>query len=455
MPSLVFFRSFALLLACCASPTIGQIFPLFENDWNDPTFVATFRGSFGVNSAIEPQITTEESQLFEELTPLLQQNQSRQAIARLQTVITPESSAALDFTLASLFLQRGDFASAERDFREALRKFPSFMRAYRNLGLAQVQQGRYDEGRQSLTAAIELGDKQGDTFGLIAYCYLNSGQLEAALNAYRLASVLSPDNTDWQLGKATALQQTDQHPEAIAAFRSLLEENPDRAQYFLVIANSYLVMGEDDSAAEFLEILRRMGQADATVLMLLGDIYVNQNLPAIATNTYLEVVEDVSLANLSRILRFSGALVQRGEYAFAQRVLDELDSHLGADLPTGDRDNMLNLQSQIALAQGDDVRAVAVLQEIIGRDPTNGRSLLLLAQFYERSGDLEEAAYYFDRAAQIDAVQLEALIQRARLAVSQSDYEAAIPLLERAQGIDRQENVQRFLEAVRRIARNF
>ena len=57
--------------------------------------------SYGVKSGVEPKISIEEKELFDELIPQIQAD-PKQAVLTLTGAITPDSSAALDFTLANL-----------------------------------------------------------------------------------------------------------------------------------------------------------------------------------------------------------------------------------------------------------------------------------------------------------------------------------------------------------------
>src|SRR5690606_26400620 len=240
----------------------GQIFPLSENRWSNPEFIKRFTGSYGIRSEIEPSITQDESKVFQALTPLLDQGNFQAAAQQLRSSITSESSAALNFTLGSILLQMGQGDAAIQQYKEAIRKFPSFMRAYKNLALAHLQEGRFEEARPLLIKAIELGDMDSNTFGFLGYIYLNEGRNDAASDAYGIARVLSPTNRDWRVGKASALMQAGRYQEAVTSFQDLIEDEPERAQYYTSIANAYISLGDPNEAAKYLEVLRRLGGAE-------------------------------------------------------------------------------------------------------------------------------------------------------------------------------------------------
>ena len=164
----------------------------------------------------------------------------REAINRIRGALTPESSAALDYTLATLLFQEGDLSAAERHYRDAIRKFPNFLRAYRNLGLVKLQRSQFAEAIPMLVKAMELGDNDAMLWGLLGFAYLNTDRPQSAMDAYRIAYVLQPANRDWKVGKAQSANLTEDHVTALALFRQLLAENPNQVDFWLVRANSFI-----------------------------------------------------------------------------------------------------------------------------------------------------------------------------------------------------------------------
>jgi tetratricopeptide (TPR) repeat protein len=440
---------FALLLG---SPLSAQTFPLSENNWNNPDFVRRFLGSYGALTDREPKITTEEATVLQQVATFLQANNAQGAITLLQGSVTPESSAALEYTIGNLALQSGNFALAERNYREAIRKFPNFLRAYKNLGLAYVQQNKFEESREMFLKALELGDSSGDTFGLVAYTYFNSGDVAKARDAYGLARVLSPGNRDWVVGYAQSLIATREYEKAIAVFEELIKQNSGNAAYYTQIANAYISLQEFDQATRYLEIVRRMGQANAATHVLLGDLYMNASLFDLALQLYLEAYEASGSVSSQRSLRMATAFLSRGAYPQAERFISEIENGRAGDLSAEVQVEFLNLKAELAIVQDKQEEAVATLEQVTTLDPFNGRALILLGNYYARdSRDEAKASYYYDLAQNITGSANEAFIQHARLRVAQREFTKAIELLEKAQAIEYRAPVARYLDAVRRV----
>ena len=438
----------ATALVLVSGSLFAQTYPLSENSWNNPEFVKRFLGSYGVLTEKEPQITTDESDVFQQLGDFLQANDMQGAINLVKTSIKPESSAALDYTLGNLYLQGGDYSSGIRAYENAVRKFPNFQRAYKNISLAYIQMQDYENGMTYLIKAIELGNQEGDSFGLLGYCYLNMEKNDSALDAYRMAGVLSPNNKDWQVGKATALQRIGLHEESIAKFNELIEASPKTKAYYTAAANSSLSLNDDMRAAKYLELLVRRGIADTPAKMLLGDIYLNQKLYTLSTEVYGEVLEGSSNPDITRLVRYTRGLISMGAVDDADKFLSKIEARK-ASLSNKDQLQVLNLRSKVAFAKGDSQSAVASLEEVIKIDPTNGEAILLLGEHYLDQSDYEMALFYFGRAQNIEGSKVDAYVQAARVKVAQRKFADAVDLLQKAEGIKHQAHVEAYLEAVK------
>ncbi|HKK50386.1 MAG TPA: tetratricopeptide repeat protein, partial [Myxococcota bacterium] len=268
----------AAALALVASSATAQFEPWSGSSIvRDPEWQKSFLGSYGFLSGAEPDIKPSELEILREVIDLMQVN-PRAAAAMLEQTTGEASSAALDFILANLRFQNGDTAQAVESYELALGKFPDFRRAHKNLGLLMVQMNVYEGAIEHLTRAIELGDRDGRTYGLLGYCYINEENPLAAEQAYRTAVLQQPESKDWQLGLARSLLSQQKHEEAAALFAAFLEKHPEDASAWKLQANAYLGLEQPMAAAVNLEAVRMLGAADASSLSLLGDIYMSQGI---------------------------------------------------------------------------------------------------------------------------------------------------------------------------------
>jgi tetratricopeptide (TPR) repeat protein len=115
---------------------------------------------------------------------------------------------------------------AENSYKTAIKKYPNFRRAYKNLGSVQVQSGNFKDAIPTISKALELGEVDGRAYGLLAYGYLTEGMYYPAEAAYRQAILIQPKQKDWKIGLARCLLETERYKEAISLFDTLLQDEP-------------------------------------------------------------------------------------------------------------------------------------------------------------------------------------------------------------------------------------
>jgi tetratricopeptide (TPR) repeat protein len=442
----------ALAPVALAGTTVAQ-----DNDdgleiWDDPSFRKEFLGSYGFRSEVEPRVTQVERDDMEKILPLLSSDLAAAAAALLE-IITPESSAIFDFTLANIHFQQDRLDEAARYYTDALVKFPSYLRAHKNLGLVYVRQGRSKDAIKPLSRVIQLGGGDGLTYGLLGYCYSSTEQYVPAESAYRDAVMLQADVLDWKLGLTQAVLKQHKYGEAVTLLGELIERYPDRADFWLLQSNAYIGLGKPMLAAENFEIVQRMGKSTVQSLNTLGDIYVNESLWDLATRAYRLAAELDTSQAVGQPLRRVEVLAQRGALEQSKELLAHVKELYGDRIDSEERKKLLKLEARLAVAEGTGGEAVGVLEEIVTIDPLDGEALILLGQHYARVEEIERAIFYYERAESLEDYEAEAKVRHAQLLVTQARYDEALPLLKRAQELNPREDVASYVEQVERAAR--
>jgi tetratricopeptide (TPR) repeat protein len=425
--------------------------------WRDPAFRRQFLASYGVLAEVEPPLSAEEKQLMERIAALLGTERGIDAVrAYLERSIRPNQSALFDFTLGNILLQQARLGDAARWYYSATVKHPAFLRAHKNLGVLCVRTGGYERAIAPLSRAIELGARDGLTFGLLAYAYAMTEQHTAAESAYRMAMLLQPETSDWKLGLVRTLFHLRKFEEASALCEELLRAQPERHELRLLQANAFLGMKQNLRAAEIYELLDASGKAAAPLLNTLGDIYVNEGLPELAADAYVRALSDTSDSDTGRAIRNAEVLAARGAHDESALVLRALRARPEPPLAKEQQIRALKLDARMAMARrAADGEQARLLEEIVALDPLDGDALILLGQFYAGSSNQLERAYLtFERAAAMPACEGEAKLRHAQCLVRNGRYQEALPLLRRAQELNPREDVARYLEQVERAARS-
>jgi tetratricopeptide (TPR) repeat protein len=423
--------------------------------WSNPENIARFTATYGVLSPVEPRITAEEQTLFRSVIEQMRTDRNA-ALQVLQAAVKPDSSAAIDFAIGNIHFESGRLDQAMVAYRNAIQKWPDFLRSHRNLGILLVQGGNFKEALQHLARAANLGASDSITYGLVGLCHLNLSQNLSAEASYRQAIILDPDTIDWKLGLVRAILDQGKNAEGIALLEEILKVRPDDANLWLAQANAFIGANELNRATANYEIVRRMGAANAESLMQLGDLYMNDNMRELALEVYMQGLERDANQTPNRTLRALEILVSRGALSEAETLIARARQTFSNRLSPDQSLSIMRLNARILLAQGRGTEAVRDLEQIVERDPLDGDALILLAQHYARQRDddgaFERAVFYFERASRVEGKEAEALTTHAQALVARGEFSRAVPLIERAQQVRPRENVGRYLEQVRQAA---
>jgi tetratricopeptide (TPR) repeat protein len=466
--------------------------------WNDPAFQRQFAESFMSETDIEPRTADDVREKMQGVMKLLSDGKTDEAAALLdkyrkepivrpvekveekkkslvativdyaerrgkptkaqqekpRTVADEPATAVYDFTLGNIYfpeLDKQDLAAAA--YREAVRKYPRFRRAWENLGIVLVRQKQFDEALGALNHVVELGGGKAITYGLMGYSYSCTGNSVSAESAYRMAILLDPVSTDWQMGLARSLLRGGRFADVVALTAQLIASHPEKIDLWSWQASAYLGLNQPMKAAQNYEMLDRLGHATYENLCTLGDIYINEDNFDVAVNAYGRVLARSPQSSPDRAVRAAKVMAARGAMPQAKALVEQIEG-LKSDqvrLADQDRKDLLRLHARIAVSEGAGEEEAKDLEKIVELDPLDGDALIQLGQYYNRSKNSEKAIFYYERAAKIPNFEADAKVRHAQVLVGLSKYAEALPLLESAQQIKYRENVQTYKDQVARL----
>jgi len=424
-------------------------FALSDSDPNSPEFRRRFLANHGVNEAIEPRLSMADRPLQEAILPHIRDN-PKTAIQLIEQDLTAETNPAFLGILGNLYYQVDDHAAAERYLKQTVEEFPTLRRSWRTLALTYVQRNMFQAAVPPLLKVIELGGGDAQSYGLLAYCHLTNQKHESALAAYRMARMFKPDSLDFRRGQAQCLLVTHQHRSAIALFDELIAEHPRESKFWLAQANAYIALDRPDEAIANLEIVADSGKATWTSLLMLGDLYLNQDVPQLALAAYRRAVRDAKPADWAAALRPLNHLIGRRQFREAKEYLTLIRSQVAGPLDTRTKRKLRVSEAHIEMAIGEAGKAFKILEQAVREDPLDAPSLILLGDYYQRIADYEKAEFHFERATSVSEHAPDAYVALGRLAVERGNLKAALLPLRKAQQLRPGANVQRYIESVER-----
>tara|TARA_B100001113_G_C20646492_1_gene421523 strand:- start:84 stop:536 length:453 start_codon:yes stop_codon:yes gene_type:complete len=146
-------------------------------------------------------------------------------------------------------------------------------------------------------------------------------------------------------------------------------------------------------------------------------------------------------------------MISVGEYEYATALLKSIREARQGEFEDDNRLKILQLEGRLLLAKGEEANAVDILEKIVEKDPLDGESILILAEYYGNNEKEEEAELFYQRAEQIAEFEVRAKISHAQFHVLRNAFNKAVPLLKEAQSKRPRDNVQRYLDQVEKLAK--
>ncbi len=431
--------------AALAAPTHRAPYAL--QLWNDPDFARYFVGTYGSLPDVEPTLKDADREILQALLPLM--TKPADALQFLSKVVNKDSNAIFDFQMASLYFDNGMMDASEKWYAAALAKEPSFRRAWRGLGMAQVRGMKWPEAVSSLGKAIGLGIQDGPTYGLLAYALLSLDRASSAESAYRQALMFQPDSMDWKMGLVRASLKQLKAAEAAALCDEILRDHPERMDLLSLQAEAFLVMKENTRATENLEILVRSGQAKGEDMKRLGDIYLASKEPALALSAYsrwLERGDKQPKDDVTHAIAAAESMSLQNAMTEATLLLKKTKQVANKDLPPESEAKLLKVEARLQMSAGKGDTAAPILQRVVELNPMDGGALMLLGQHFSDKSDNVKATAYYERATKIKDTEADALIRLAQLNIGASKLADALPLLKRSNDLKPRDSVQKLIQ---------
>ncbi len=282
-----------------------------------------------------------------------------------------------------------------------------------------LTKGMLDRARAETSRALARGSAPADGNALLGDILCRQGAFGDALERYRAARQAEPHHGRALRGEAQALLMLGRGAEARDVADRVLATAPDDVDTMLLAASCRFEAGDPAAALEVLEQARRQSPARAEVLRWIGNITRSLGDIDGAMAAYRHALE---LDGDFAAVRFDLArlLSQRQEW-------DEAESHLLAALdavPTY-TEAILELSALRRLA-GRPRDALALLVELLVRDPYNFDGLLSLGETLMEIGRPVDAANAFHRILTFDGDHVGALYYDGVLLAEQKRYREAV-----------------------------
>lgn len=155
--------------------------------------------------------------------------------------------------LAAALGNRGRFAESVEHWRHALqiKGDDKERKIYRQLGIALIGAGQYDEAVKQLTKSLLVDAEAPETWEMLGLALIKAGRPHDAVPHIQHALELGSDSARLRINLGRALADDNQHAEAIVQFQQALKYEPDQLDAHRRLAVAYASVGRKaDAVAE-------------------------------------------------------------------------------------------------------------------------------------------------------------------------------------------------------------
>ncbi len=396
----------------------------------------------------EPELTSEEYAVYEKVATLLTTSPEL-ALRMLETMMTEKEppNPAFAFVLGNAYYGAQQLDRAEQNYRSAVQRYPTFLRAWNNLGILYYTSGRFAEAVPCFSKSVALGEHDPITFGLLGYCLEKEGDTVAAETAYLQAVSGDAGNTEWKEGLLRIYLDGKQYGRAEALVRNLIKKKPTETRYWLDYAGICLAQRRQPQAMIVLEEAIAAGAAGPDELMLLGDLYAEHDLTAAAVSIYEKILAAKPALGERKLLQFARVLVAAGRLTEAEQTL----ARLPGELPEPERLALWQTRADLLMARSRWPEARHEIEALLALAPLDGQGLLTLGRTYLEEGNLPRATLAFEAAGKIPASAYAASIELANVELKNRHYARAVEYLEQAQSLRKNDAIADYLSRVRAL----
>jgi tetratricopeptide (TPR) repeat protein len=161
--------------------------------------------------------------------------------------------AAIHEFLGSAELLEGDPNEAVTELKKALAFSPNYGPVRRNLGTAYQRLGRFTEASAEYQAAIELGEREPETYIDQGVSLFNRGQAEASKAQYLQALAIDPNSVPANYNLALACSETKDFARAVTYGKRAVQLDPSLASGHVCVALALEAEGHLDEAIRHMQ----------------------------------------------------------------------------------------------------------------------------------------------------------------------------------------------------------
>jgi tetratricopeptide (TPR) repeat protein len=367
---------------------------------------------------------------------------SKQKVYFEKLVAAYPNDERAQFNLANYYFGQQELEQAVEHYKRATELAPNYSPAYNVLGYAYRQQGNYADAEQAFKKYIELIPKDPNPYDSYAELLLKMGRFDDSLEQYHKALSIDPSFIPSHFGIAADEMYLGKPQEASVELQRMADQASNDGELrtaFFGMAVVAADTGRLDQALQAMDKEYAVAQKKDDVASMAADLQAKGNILveipnyAEAARQFDRSLQMIQASSLSQGIKdnaillhhydLAGIAIAKKDYGAAKIHVEEFRRGAEAGKNPVQVQQTHELDGRMALAEKDDDKAIAELEQANLQDP---RNLYRLGLAYEAKGDTAKAQEFLAKAARFNSLpQLNYAFVRAKAQKKAGDKNAS------------------------------
>ena len=354
------------------------------------------------------------------------QKTTRHKVSAQKAVLSPEESRKFDyfFLEAMRMKQKGDLDAAYELLQHCIEINPESGATLYELVKFYLYLGQEEKGEQALKKAVRSNESNFWYKQTLAQYYENKRDFPKAISVYEDMAEQFPDRLEPLLSLTDLYNSTKSYQNVVTTLNRIEELDGKSEQISMEKFRMYLLQGKNDEAFAEIESLAKEYPYDMRYQTILGDVYLNNNKPDEAYDTYRRILKEVP-GYAPAILSLANYYQKTGQDSMYQAQLDTI---LLNDNVQSDTKMEIMRQAIIQTEQTtkDSTQIVSLFKRILKRPQQNADLSMLCAQYCVSKNMKADATLALKQVIKLDPENTPARLQLIGYALQDEDPDKVI-----------------------------
>lgn len=330
---------------------------------------------------------------------------------------SPAQIEALFFK-AELLAADNDRDGARRLYDKILEAHPNNIRAHYGRVMLSLASQQLDVAASQLAAMKKVAPQSPQTLYLQALLSLRRNQLPEAREAAQQLLGVAPNFLPGQLVAGEVAYRLNEYAQAEDHLQRVIERVPGNSPARRLLTAAYLRDGQPSRALETLKPLLDEKGADNSLLMLAGEVYLNNNDLAQAEKYFTQAAA-LDKDNAAAHIRLGQLRFADGD---AQAGLNELQAAVEMDSTKYQADVLLITAH---IRRNEPEQALTAVARLEKKQPKNPLTFYLRSEVWLMKGDVAASRKDLEHSLELDPVYFPAALTLAKLDVRDKNWDSA------------------------------